>query len=49
MLTFRLGLGMDMEHWDRPQPVLERLAELGLGAGPPAPQERAADRRVDAS
>ena len=39
VLTFRLGLGMDMEHWDRPQPVLERAAELGLGAGPPAPQQ----------
>jgi CubicO group peptidase (beta-lactamase class C family) len=38
VLTFRLGLGMDMEHWDRPQPVLERAAELGLGAGPPQPQ-----------
>ena len=37
VLTFRLGLGMDLEHWDRPQPVLERAAELGLGAGPPQP------------
>jgi CubicO group peptidase (beta-lactamase class C family) len=37
LLTFRLGLGMDMEHWDRPQPVLERAAELELGAGPPQP------------
>jgi CubicO group peptidase (beta-lactamase class C family) len=37
VLTFRLGLGMDLAHWDRPQPVLERAAELGLGAGPPQP------------
>src|SRR5829696_6287845 len=39
VLAFRLGLGMDMEHWDPPQPVLERAAELGLGAAPPAPQQ----------
>jgi CubicO group peptidase (beta-lactamase class C family) len=38
LLTFRLGLGLDFERWDRPQPVLARSAELGLGAGPPAPQ-----------
>src|SRR5215216_3168592 len=38
VLTFRLGLGMDMEHWDRPQPVLQRMVDLGLGAGAPQPQ-----------
>jgi CubicO group peptidase (beta-lactamase class C family) len=38
VLTFRLGLGMDMANWDQPQPVIERAAELALGAGPPAPQ-----------
>ena len=37
VLTFRLGYGMDMEHWDRPQPVLTRAAELELGDGPPRP------------
>src|SRR5918998_5220134 len=37
VLTFRLGLGMDFEApW--PQPLLEALGELGLGAGPPEPQ-----------
>ena len=37
LLTFRLGLGMDFaEPW--PQPLLEAMAELGLGAGPPEPQ-----------
>jgi CubicO group peptidase (beta-lactamase class C family) len=37
VLTFRLGLGMDFEApW--PQPLLEAMAELGLGAGPPEPQ-----------
>ena len=39
ILTFRLGLGMDLEHWDQDQPVLARAAELGLGAGPPQPQQ----------
>jgi CubicO group peptidase (beta-lactamase class C family) len=39
LLTFRLGLGMDFANWDRPQPVLERIAELGVGSGPPRPQE----------
>lgn len=38
VLTLRLGLGMDMAHWDRPQPLVERLADLGLGGGPPQPQ-----------
>src|SRR5437763_15600465 len=37
VLTFRLGLGMDFEAgW--PQPALEAMGELGLGAGPPEPQ-----------
>ncbi len=37
VLTFQLGLGMDFEApW--PQPLMEAMAELGLGAGPPEPQ-----------
>ena len=37
VLTFRLGLGMDFEApW--PQPLLDAMAGLGLGAGPPEPQ-----------
>lgn len=37
VLTFRLGLGMDVAApW--PQPLLEEMDRLGLGAGPPAPQ-----------
>jgi CubicO group peptidase (beta-lactamase class C family) len=37
VLTFRLGLGMDFSApW--PQPLLETMSELGLGAGPPEPQ-----------
>lgn len=37
VLTFRLGLGMDFTRpW--PQPLLQALAERGLGGGPPAPQ-----------
>src|SRR3954451_8447653 len=37
VLTFRLGLGMDFEApW--PQPLLDAMGELGLGAGPPEPQ-----------
>jgi CubicO group peptidase (beta-lactamase class C family) len=37
VLTFRLGLGMDFSAgW--PQPLLEAMAELGLGSGPPEPQ-----------
>jgi len=37
VLTFRLGLGMDFSApW--PQPLLEAMSELGLGAGPPEPQ-----------
>ena len=36
-LTFRLGSGMDFTApW--PQPLLEKMAELGLGSGPPEPQ-----------
>jgi CubicO group peptidase (beta-lactamase class C family) len=37
LLTFRLGLGMDFTRWGQ-QPVLDKLGELGLGAGPPQPQ-----------
>ncbi len=37
VLTFRLGLGMDFgAPW--PQPLLEAMGELSLGAGPPEPQ-----------
>ena len=36
LLTFRLGLGMDFAA-SHPQPVLAAMAELGVGAGPPAP------------
>jgi len=37
VLTFRLGLGMDFEApW--PQPLLEAMGRLELGAGPPEPQ-----------
>jgi CubicO group peptidase (beta-lactamase class C family) len=37
VLTFRLGLGMDFSApW--PQPLLEAMSQLGLGAGPPEPQ-----------
>ena len=37
VLTFRLGLGMDFTApW--PQPLLEAMNELGMGAGPPEPQ-----------
>lgn len=38
LLTFRLGLGMDFGATG-PQPVLAAMADLGLGAGPPAPAE----------
>lgn len=38
LLTFRLGLGMDFTRFGR-QPVLARLADLGLPVGPPAPAE----------
>src|SRR5262245_50994563 len=38
VLTFRLGWGMDFEApW--PQPLVEAMAELALGTGPPQPQE----------
>ena len=37
VLTFRLGIGTDFEApW--PQPLLDAMADLGLGAGPPEPQ-----------
>jgi CubicO group peptidase (beta-lactamase class C family) len=37
VMTFTLGLGMDFEApW--PQPLLEAMAEQGMGAGPPEPQ-----------
>src|ERR1700754_3572687 len=37
LLTFQLGLGMDFTApW--PQPLLEKLSELGMGSGPPEPQ-----------
>src|SRR5207248_1607075 len=37
VLTFRLGLGMDFSApW--PQPLLDAMAALGLGSGPPEPQ-----------
>jgi CubicO group peptidase (beta-lactamase class C family) len=37
LLTFRLGLGMDFAApW--PQPLLEAMGKLSLGAGPPEPQ-----------
>jgi len=37
VLTFRLGLGLDFEApW--PQPLLEAMSGLSLGAGPPEPQ-----------
>jgi CubicO group peptidase (beta-lactamase class C family) len=36
VLTFRLGLGMDFTAGG-PQPVLAAMADLDLGAGPPAP------------
>ena len=48
VLTFRLGCGMDFAApW--PQPLLEAMGELGLGAGPPEPQVPPAARRVDAT
>jgi CubicO group peptidase (beta-lactamase class C family) len=37
VLTFRLGLGMDFAApW--PQPLMEAMAKLSLGSGPPEPQ-----------
>ena len=36
LLSFRLGIGMDFTRWGR-QPVLDAVAALGLGEGPPAP------------
>jgi CubicO group peptidase (beta-lactamase class C family) len=37
LLTFRLGWGLDFASFGQAQPVLEAMAELGLGVGPPAP------------
>ena len=38
VMTFQLGLGMDFSApW--PQPLLEAMGALGLGDGPPQPQE----------
>ena len=38
VLTFRLGWGMDFSApW--PQPLITAMGEMGLGSGPPAPQE----------
>ena len=36
LLTFRMGLGYDFGSVG-PQPAIERMTELGLGIGPPAP------------
>jgi CubicO group peptidase (beta-lactamase class C family) len=36
LLTFRCGLGMDFD-FSAPQPVLERMWELGIGPGPTPP------------
>lgn len=36
LLTFRFGLGMDFD-FDQPQPVLDRMWELGIGPGPTGP------------
>ena len=47
VLTFRLGLGMDFEApW--PQPLLEAMGALGLGAGAAGTAGTARARRVDA-
>ncbi len=40
LLTFTFGIGMDFARYGQ-QPVLNRLAELGAGMGPPNPQEPA--------
>jgi CubicO group peptidase (beta-lactamase class C family) len=37
LLTFRLGWGMDFSM--APQPTMAAMAELGVGMGPPAPQQ----------
>lgn len=39
LLTFRLGHGTDFATMGDPAPLDERLAELGLSLGPPAPQD----------
>lgn len=38
LLTFRLGHGMDFSSFGQSTPLDERLEQLGLGVGPPAPQ-----------
>src|SRR5262245_23403875 len=38
LLTFRMGIGMDFGFFGR-QPVLKKGGELGLGDGPPRPQQ----------
>lgn len=38
LLTFRLGHGMDFSAFGASTPLDERLEQLGLGVGPPAPQ-----------
>lgn len=38
VLSFRLGHGMDFATLGTPNPLEDRLAELGLGFGPPQPQ-----------
>ena len=42
LLTFRLGHGLDFTTMGAPNPLDDRLAELGLGLGPPAPQQHSA-------
>ncbi|WP_109474187.1 serine hydrolase domain-containing protein [Ornithinimicrobium cavernae] len=39
VLTFRLGHGLDFTALGRPNPLEDRLAQLGLAMGPPAPRE----------
>ncbi len=48
LLTFRMGLGYDFTS-PGPQAVLEQMAELGLGVGPPVAGRRAGAGRVDAA
>lgn len=39
LLTFRLGHGMDFATMGAPNPLDDQLATLGLGMGPPAPEQ----------
>jgi CubicO group peptidase (beta-lactamase class C family) len=39
LLTFRLGLGMDFARWGN-QPHMDRMSAVGIGIGPPSPQEQ---------